>query len=440
MHVTLLNLTDQEVSCRWLDGKNSRINDVSILNCCFPPSTVNVPKGCKALTLLSTTSVINSAYDSQEQLIKPLQQDVRLSLGLRSAWRTIPTHKTCPWRTYLYKVTNNHLQLYILPKRSLSSFLSDMPDTLPLSSLCLPVSQCQELSTPLDVQLQSGIRVLDVRLAIIDSRLIAYHGIYPQRTSFQEILAIIHKFLTDPATCRETVVMSIKQEDFAKFSYLKFSRLVHEEIFNGPGGRDMWYLQNRIPTLGEVRGKVVMFSRFGGNGEGWEGGWEGLGIHPLHWPNSEKSGFTWECKDTHVRTHDWYLVPSFLEIPEKFALASEILLAPENPPKPTLSITFLSAANVPLALPPTIAKGFGWPKLGFGIEGVNSRLVRWLLNNLSVENNHSKTVVDEKRGDPSQRIRGWVLLDFYDEPDCALVPLLIECNYRGRRQGEEGWQ
>ncbi|KAG6819665.1 hypothetical protein H0H93_009745, partial [Arthromyces matolae] len=191
-----------------------------------------------------------------------------------------------------------------------------MPDTLPLSSLCLPgthdtmalygwpISQCQELTTPLDVQLKSGIRVLDIRLAIIDSKLIAYHGIYPQRTSFQEILTIIHNFLTAPTTSRETIVMSIKQEDFAKFSYLKFSRLVHEEIFNGPGGVDMWFLENRIPTLGEVRSKVVMFSRFGGNGEGWEGGWEGLGIHPLVWPDSKKSGFEWQCKGTLVRTHD----------------------------------------------------------------------------------------------------------------------------------------
>lgn len=170
-----------------------------------------------------------------------------------------------------------------------------------------PISQCQELTTPLAVQLQSGIRVIDVRLAIIDSRLIAYHGIYPQQTPFQEILSILYDFLTASSTCKETIVMSIKQEDFAKNSYLEFSRLVHEEIFNGPGGRDMWYLKNRVPYLGEVRGKVVMFSRFGGNGEGWEGGWEGLGIHPLVWPDSDKYGFSWNCKDTIVRTHDWWV-------------------------------------------------------------------------------------------------------------------------------------
>jgi 1-phosphatidylinositol phosphodiesterase len=168
-----------------------------------------------------------------------------------------------------------------------------------------PVSQCQVLSTPLATQLRSGIRVLDIRLAMVNFRLIAYHGVYPQRTSFQEILSTLHTFLTAPSTSRETIVMSIKQEDFATTSASAFSSLVHEEIFNGPGGRGMWYFQNRIPTLGEVRGKVVLFSRFGGNGHGWEHGLEGLGIHPSTWPDSAKFGFSWQCKGTLVRTHDW---------------------------------------------------------------------------------------------------------------------------------------
>jgi len=303
-----------------------------------------------------------------------------------------------------------------------------------------PFSQCQELSTPLAVQLQSGIRVIDVRLSIISGRLISYHGIYPQRTPFQEVLSVIHDFLTAPATCRETIVMSIKQEDFEKNSYLEFSRLVHEEIFGGPGGREMWFLQNRVPSLGEARGKVILFSRFGGNGEGWEGGWEGLGMHPLVWPDGEKLAFSWQCKETLVRIHDWYKIPSFLAIPEKVSLATQILLLPpNNPPIPTLSITFLSAASFPLAFPPTVAKGFGWPKWGFGVEGVNSRFVQWILDNLAAAAGTTEPLPDEKSAGDGPRIRGWALMDFYDEPQLALTSLLVECNYRGRRKGEEGW-
>lgn len=163
-----------------------------------------------------------------------------------------------------------------------------------------PISQCQSILTPLDVQLQSGIRVLDIRLALVKSRLVAYHGIYPQRTTFQEILSVIHAFLTSSSGCRETVVMSLKQEDFAVTRQAVFSKAVHEEIYTGPGGRDMWFFENRIPTLGEARGKVVLLSRFGG--DGWD---DGLGIHPTNWPDSAKYPFTWQCDDTLVRTSDW---------------------------------------------------------------------------------------------------------------------------------------
>ncbi|KAG6825892.1 hypothetical protein H0H93_016979, partial [Arthromyces matolae] len=123
-----------------------------------------------------------------------------------------------------------------------------------------------------------------------------------------------------------------------------------------------------------------------------------------------------------------------------FALATQILFPPPASPEATLSIAFLSAASFPLALPPVIAKGFGYPKLGFGVEGVNSRFVRWLLNNLFADTHSVVGQFSEKEYvEENHRIRGWVLLDFYDEPDSALIPLLVECNYRGRRKGEEGW-
>jgi 1-phosphatidylinositol phosphodiesterase len=148
----------------------------------------------------------------------------------------------------------------------------------------------------------SGIRVLDIRLSVINGVLISYHGISPQKLPFLDIVEAVHTFLTSPEGKNETIIMSIKQEDRAS---LLFSQLVHSAVYNGSGGRDMWFLENRIPTLGEVRGKVVLFSRFGGNGEGWEGGLEGLGIHPTTWPDSRKEGFEWWLKGTNVKTHDW---------------------------------------------------------------------------------------------------------------------------------------
>lgn len=183
-----------------------------------------------------------------------------------------------------------------------------LPDLQPSYSLALygwPVAQCQSLGNTLSYQLQSGIRMIDIRLAVKEDLLMAYHGVVPQKISFQRILSDIYDFLTDPVSCRETIVVSIKQEDFATTPPPDFSALVHKEIQMGPGGMGMWFLENRIPSLGEVRGKVVMFSRFGGDGAGWKGGLEGMGIHPAKWPDSSKEGFMWTCKNTLVKTQDW---------------------------------------------------------------------------------------------------------------------------------------
>lgn len=90
---------------------------------------------------------------------------------------------------------------------------------------------------------------------------------------------------------------------------------------------------------------------------------------------------------------------------------------------PILSITYLSAASFPFAAPPVIAKGFGFPSVGFGFEGVNARAGRWLLDRL----------VDGCREEDGPRIRGWVFMDYFLEPyEGGIVPLLVECNFRGR--------
>jgi 1-phosphatidylinositol phosphodiesterase len=115
--------------------------------------------------------------------------------------------------------------------------------------------------------------------------------------------------------------MSIKQEDSELTPPGVFSQMVRDAIAFGPGGgwagvkevgsdvnHGMWFLENRIPTLGEVRGRVVLFSRFGGDGSGWPQGLEGIGIHPRSWPDSRKEGFEWDLKGTRVRIHDWYVV------------------------------------------------------------------------------------------------------------------------------------
>ena len=112
-----------------------------------------------------------------------------------------------------------------------------------------------------------------------------------------------------------------------------------------------------------------------------------------------------------------YNIPSFLSIPEKTELAKALLLPP--PPtitQPVLSITYCSAASFPFATPSVAATGFGWPSIGLGIEGINSRIGHFLLTALK----------------ENTTLCAWTLMDFYDKPvGSGIVPLLIEYNFRG---------
>lgn len=127
----------------------------------------------------------------------------------------------------------------------------------------------------------------------------------------------------------------------------------------------------------------------------------------------------------------------------------------DDSPVPILPISYFSAASFPLAMPVTVACGFGWPNWGVGVEGVNSRVARWLMQMLCSESTVVAASPDNEEFKTEKlsgmnphvsmhegrvRLRGWTFMDFYEFPlDNGIVPLLVECNYRGRRVGEEGW-
>lgn len=422
MHLSIINVTNEVIRCSWeskcLGTSGSLRNENAII---FPSRPTAI-----VLNRKRTPKILLALSRGKEKEAEGVS--VMLNETLRASWTVLPVSRDCRWRLFL-TLNSKHYRLVILPKRDLVGFMSELPDESTLSSLLLPgthdtmafygwpISQCQYIEDSLPAQLRSGIRVIDVRLGIVDGRLLAYHGIYPQKTPFQTILANLQTFLSFEPSRRETVIMSIMQEDAVINPPKEFSRLVREEMLGGIFPKDLFFLENRVPSLGEVRGKIVLLSRFGDNGEGWQGGMEGLGIHPTRWPNSVKEGFTWYCKDTLVRTHDWYAIPSFLAIPEKVMLATELLLSSsDEKADSTLNISFFSAANFPLAAPPMIAQGFGWPRWGLGVEGVNSRVGSWLLDLLSSEN--------------TPRLQGWTLMDFFSTPNDGLPPLLVEFNFR----------
>lgn len=89
--------------------------------------------------------------------------------------------------------------------------------------------------------------------------------------------------------------------------------------------------------------------------------------------------------------------------------------------QPTLNIAFFSAGSFPLATPPVVAKGFGFPAWKLGVEGINERLGKWLLDTLAAATGAGGSAIQPIP-------RGWVFMDFFKKPE-GLAELLVECNF-----------
>ena len=161
--------------------------------------------------------------------------------------------------------------------------------TQPLSRLILPGtheslalygyphSTCQALT--LHEQLERGVRFLDFRFAYVPlsaasarssplqvaprekrqgtvrRELVAYHGIQPEYVLAREAFAAVYAFLD--AHPSESVVVSVKQEDAsARFDDAVLGLIWSERP-------ELWYTLDKWPTLDEVRGRAVLFCRFG---------------------------------------------------------------------------------------------------------------------------------------------------------------------------------
>ncbi|WVR05714.1 hypothetical protein IAU60_002738 [Kwoniella sp. DSM 27419] len=372
--------------------------------------------------------------DTDEKRTLNLRLGRKLSRATRSrGWKRLKVTDgarqaadVCAYQLHTSRSAGYAFAVLIFVKPDTANFLGAAPGTTPLGDLTLPgthescalygfpFSQCQQPSTPILQQLTDGVRFLDVRLRVVDNELLMYHGPRPQRSSLTLLLTVLHEFLDKHPT--ETLILSLKEE--SPPSHPNFSARIYQAF---KPFLSRWFLEERIPTLGEVRGKGMLLTRFDRDKDE-DGGWdEGMGIHPSRWPDSRLEGFEWDCHGTTVRTQDWYRVHTFLQIPEKFeAITSNLRSTLDHNPSSPFTLSYTSASYFPLSLPPTIAKGFGFPAWGFGIEGINARFCRYLLHNLV----------------QGKRIRACVAMDFYRQcaGDEGLAGLLVLMN----SVGEEG--
>lgn len=129
------------------------------------------------------------------------------------------------------------------------------------------IFQCQ--NTGIAAQLENGYRYLDMRLALDgkgdEQTLILKHNfakckssasLFSKALSLDDVLDDVYSFLDEHPT--ETVIMCMKAEN-SKDAVAAVQKLLNSAI---EAREDSWYLSNEIPTMDEVRGKIVLATRF----------------------------------------------------------------------------------------------------------------------------------------------------------------------------------
>ncbi len=275
-------------------------------------------------------------------------------------------------------------------------WMSWLPDSISISELSLPGThdtmsrfgggfvRTQELY--LDRQLLAGIRVLDVRARHIDDRFAIHHGAFYQNAMFGEVLQKAAQFLD--AHPGETILMRFGGEgvtpkggenvtrSFAKtYEWYRDETIHGSKIWQRPdatradgmptdqcGSNDNaeGKQQDYIPTLGEVRGKIVILQDFknGADSDSAPAGPPCYGI--------------WYRSNTAMEIQDTLDVITIFDIEDKWDDVRNHLTATKNGSPSVLYMNYLSDFSI-FAAPLTIAGGSSV------ITGVNDYALEHLL-------------------------------------------------------------
>uniref|UniRef100_A0A060T285 ARAD1C26994p n=1 Tax=Blastobotrys adeninivorans TaxID=409370 RepID=A0A060T285_BLAAD len=236
------------------------------------------------------------------------------------------------------------------------------------SHISFPSVQCQGASVT--EQLEHGVRFLDIRCAVpfwtgcggvfgsSPGDLQVIHGNFPVKIPFPEKLDSVLKEVYDFVGKHksESVVVSLKAEGAHKwegdeFADIIWSRYVHPN-------EEKWYLKNKIPRMGECRGKVILFRRFGCNDDSKK---DNYGINAQWWK--------YNCDNDNrenVAVQDWCEVMKPEDINQKVTYindhikrAVEFNSTSEADSNGKLYINFCSGSNFwnPQCWPRNVSKG-----------------------------------------------------------------------------------
>jgi len=177
--------------------------------------------------------------------------------------------------TGVFHQQHSHLTVY--SSANLEGWMQMLKDPTPLSALsipgthnapayhrALPSVRCQAVSPRR--QLDNGVRFFDVRVQLdgaANPKLALVHAVFPVSLTgpkyFRGLLDEIFAFLDSNPS--ETLIMSVKREGVGSYSDQDLGRILRDHYTSGKQA-DRWYTDPAIPTLGQVRGKIVLMRRF----------------------------------------------------------------------------------------------------------------------------------------------------------------------------------
>ena len=325
-----------------------------------------------------------------------------------------------------------HAFLVIYDSSDLHCWMNHLKDATPLSALsmpgthnsptyhrALPSVRCQAVS-PWE-QLKNGVRFFDIRLqpeSPESAQLHLVHGAFPVSLTgpkyFRDLVDDAVRFLSENPS--ETLMMSIKREGTGNVTDQQLGRILFEHYTRGNNAKH-WYIDPRIPTVGQVRGKVVLLRRFAiGPVMQHEHGGRGWGLDAECWADNTSN-------DTHgcVCVQDFYEVLETENIDKKIKFAEDHLHRASEcicqlpgittdkthpvPPQP-FYLNFLSASNF-------------W-KVGCWPEKIAKKL------NPAIVDNLCRTHAKDTQGDGGT---GIVVLDWVGaEGDWNIVRIIVGLN------------
>ncbi|KAF8574932.1 PLC-like phosphodiesterase [Ramaria rubella] len=211
--------------------------------------------------------------------------------------------------------------------------------------LPVPTARCQALT--ITEQLNLGIRFFDLRCGFgfrpNQDTIMMWHAAIPQLTSLVSILTEIIDWLRVHSD--ELVLAQIKK-DHGDNDNDKFSQTLYEMLGTG-GPFNAWFSKEKTPTIGAVRGKIMLFRRFNPAGLA---GWNDFGVDLTQWPNNNPSSH-FSDGDVNIYAQDEYALSTdpfsgfSAVLNKKWQAIRDFMALAANPITRTYYINYSSAAD-----------------------------------------------------------------------------------------------